>query len=219
MPGQRPGGIVTERTAPSVLATGTFSSPVGELQVTCSPAGVTEVSFGPPRQRSGQHRPRTEGPAAGAEEPAAGALLADTLAQLAEYFAGQRREFTVPVDWAGVTGTQRRVLQALLAAAPYGRTVTYGELARQAGLPDGGEPGGLRGAAPPDGYFPPARVVGQVMGANRCPVVVPCHRVVAGSSLGGYSGGAGVEIKRWLLTFEGALPPTLDWDPDGPHLG
>ena len=60
-----------------------------------------------------------------------------------------------------------------------------------------------------------ARVVGQVMGSNPCPVIVPCHRVVAGNGLGGYSGGAGVEIKRWLLIFEGALPPTLDWDPAG----
>jgi len=59
-------------------------------------------------------------------------------------------------------------------------------------------------------------VTGQIMGSNPCPIVVPCHRVVAGDGLGGYSGGAGIEIKRWLLIFEGALPPTLDWDPAGP---
>ena len=50
------------------------------------------------------------------------------------------------------------------------------------------------------------------MGSNPIPVVVPCHRVVAADGLGGYSGGTGTEVKRWLLTLEGALPPTLDWD-------
>ena len=92
----------------------------------------------------------------------------------------------------------------LLACVGYGETVTYGALARRAGLTDGGD-------------VPPARVVGQIMGSNPIPIIVPCHRVVAGNGLGGYSGGTGIEIKRWLLIFEGALPPTLDWDPLRPH--
>ena len=102
-----------------------------------------------------------------------------------------------------MSASQRQVLPVLLASAPYGETVTYGGLAQRAGLADGGK-------------VPAARVTGQIMGSNPCPIVVPCHRVVAGDGLGGYSGGAGIEIKRWLLIFEGALPPTLDWDPAGP---
>jgi methylated-DNA-[protein]-cysteine S-methyltransferase len=47
------------------------------------------------------------------------------------------------------------------------------------------------------------------MGANPIPIVVPCHRVLAASGLGGFSGGVGVETKRWLLTHEGYLQPTL----------
>ena len=62
----------------------------------------------------------------------------------------------------------------------------------------------------------PARAIGQLMGANPIPIIVPCHRVVAADGLGGYSGGTGIEIKRWLLIFEGALPPTLDWAMAGP---
>jgi methylated-DNA-[protein]-cysteine S-methyltransferase len=51
------------------------------------------------------------------------------------------------------------------------------------------------------------------MAGNPIPVIVPCHRVVASDGLGGYSGGAGLEVKRWLLILEGTLPPTLDWQP------
>jgi len=105
-----------------------------------------------------------------------------------------------------MSAAQRQVLPVLLASAGYGETVTYGALARRAGLADGGT-------------VPAARVTGQIMGSNPCPIIVPCHRVVAGDGLGGYSGGAGLETKRWLLIFEGALPPTLDWDPAGPGTG
>jgi methylated-DNA-[protein]-cysteine S-methyltransferase len=150
---------------------------------------------------------------------AARSLLAEARRQLAEYFAGQRRDFDLPVDWRGRSETQSRVLRALLDAAGYGQTVTYGELARHAGLPGSGDPAELREADAAGQHFPPARVVGQVMGANPNPVIVPCHRVVAGNGLGGYSGGTGIEIKRWLLIFEGALPPTLDWDPAGVSAG
>lgn len=125
---------------------------------------------------------------------------------MSEYFAGQRRVFDMPVDWSGMSAAQRQVLPVLLASAAYGETVTYGALARRADLADGGA-------------VPAARVTGQIMGSNPCPIIVPCHRVVAGDGLGGYSGGADVEIKRWLLIFEGALPPTLDWDPSGPGIG
>ncbi len=187
---------MSERTAPTGLAAGTVLSPVGELRVACSPAGLVQVGFA---------RPGRQLPLPAAPPDAARGLLAGALRQLTEYFAGQRRDFSLPVDWAGVSGTQQRVLSALIEAAGYGQTITYGELARRAGLADGGD-------------VPPARVVGQVMGSNRCPVIIPCHRVVAGNGLGGYSGGTGIEIKRWLLIFEGALPPTLDWDPAGAGL-
>ena len=88
----------------------------------------------------------------------------------------------------------------LFDSVGYGETVSYGTLARKAGLAD-------------DGAFLPARAVGQIMGSNPIPLIVPCHRVVAADGLGGYSGGTGLEVKRWLLTFEGAIPPTLDWEP------
>ena len=223
--------------AVSELAWGTLGTPVGEMSVACSAAGLAQVRFGPPPARAvsavtdarARHtetpRPRacaaavgdavppeeTHGEPGGAREEAgvreepggASGQLERACSQLGEYFAGERRAFDLPVDWSGMSASQRQVLPVLLASAGYGETVTYGALARAAGLADGGK-------------VPAARVTGQIMGSNPCPIVVPCHRVVAGDGLGGYSGGAGIEIKRWLLIFEGALPPTLDWDPAGP---
>lgn len=175
-----------------------LSSPVGPLAVGCSAEGVAQVCF----RASGGH-PVPAGPAA--SDGAAGAPAALAVAardQLAEYFAGQRRVFDLPIDWTGVSRSQQRVLSVLFGSVGYGQTVTYGELAQQA-------------VAGPDGISLPARAIGRIMGSNPLPLIVPCHRVVAGNGLGGYSGGTGIEIKRWLLIFEGALPVTLDWDAAG----
>ena len=181
----------------SELVWGTLGSPVGGISVACSAAGVARVWFGPPPAGPNQLR----APLDEAEEH----HLNRACSQLAEYFAGQRRVFDVPVDWSGLSPAQRQVLPVLHSSVGYGETVTYGTLARRAGLAEAGS-------------VPVARVVGQVMGANPCPIVVPCHRVVASDGLGGFSGGTGHETKRWLLIFEGAEPPTLDWDPAGPGV-
>lgn len=111
--------------------------------------------------------------------------------QLSRYFAGELREFDVDVDWRLMSDSQRRVLGTLYSTVPYGKVVTYGELASRSGS-------GI-----------PPRGIGAIMGSNPIPIVVPCHRVVAGDGLGGFSGGTGVESKRRLLTLEGYLPPTL----------
>jgi methylated-DNA-[protein]-cysteine S-methyltransferase len=118
------------------------------------------------------------------------ATLAEVRRQLDAYFAGRRRAFDLPLDWVRTSGFQRRVLQELSAEVGFGHTITYGELAARAGHPEA------------------ARAVGIAMATNPMPLVVPCHRVVAGGGqLGGFGGG--LEMKRWLLTHEGALPPTL----------
>ncbi|WP_276206331.1 methylated-DNA--[protein]-cysteine S-methyltransferase [Thermoactinospora rubra] len=111
-------------------------------------------------------------------------------AELRRYFDGELTEFAVPVDWRLTSGSRRRVLQAL-HRVPYGKVVTYGELAELSGT-------GV-----------PARGVGAIMASNPLPIIVPCHRVVAGDGLGGFSGGTGVETKRWLLTHEGYLQPSI----------
>jgi methylated-DNA-[protein]-cysteine S-methyltransferase len=107
----------------------------------------------------------------------------DAAAQLAEYFAGERREFELALAPVG-TDFQLRVWSAL-REIPYGAVRNYGDLARALGQP---------GAA---------RAVGQANGCNPLPIVIPCHRVIASDgTIGGYSGG--LAIKHRLLALEGA---------------
>jgi len=193
------------------LAWATLSSPVGPLAVGCSAAGVARLDFRAPgaagRRDLGQAGAGQASPGQatlGQPTPgqASSGLLSAARDQLAEYFAGQRQVFDLPVDWSGCSRAQHQVLSVLYDSVTYGETVTYGELAQRA-------------VAGPDGISLPARAIGRIMGSNPIPLIVPCHRVVAGNGLGGYSGGTGIEIKRWLLIFEGALPATLDWSPAG----
>jgi methylated-DNA-[protein]-cysteine S-methyltransferase len=133
-------------------------------------------------------------------DPPAGAdtgsepLLSEALRQLDAYFTGRLTRFDLPIDLGEQTVATRAVLTALYETVGHGETVTYGGLAARSGTDV------------------PARGIGSIMGANPVPLIVPCHRVVAGDGLGGYSGGApgrGLETKRWLLEHEGALPASL----------
>lgn len=109
--------------------------------------------------------------------------LAPVVGQLREYFSRLRHRFDLPLDLRG-TPFQRRVWEEL-CSIPYGRTVSYGEVARRIGNPKA------------------LRAVGRAVGANPVPIIVPCHRVVgADGSLVGYGGGP--ELKLALLRLEGA---------------
>ncbi|HRF86129.1 MAG TPA: methylated-DNA--[protein]-cysteine S-methyltransferase [Alloprevotella sp.] len=109
-------------------------------------------------------------------------VMEKAVLQLDEFFVGKRREFDVPLLFAG-TGFQQRVWDELLKI-PFGETVSYGEMARRIGMP----------AA--------VRAVANANGANALSVFVPCHRVIGGDSLlRGYGGG--VDTKRKLLELEG----------------
>lgn len=109
-------------------------------------------------------------------------VLKRAVAQVRQYLAGKRRRFTVPYSQPG-TPFQQAVWKAL-ARVPYGRVLSYGDLAREAGHP---------GAA---------RAVGGAMRRNRLPLLIPCHRVVAGDGIGGF--GCGLAWKRRLLGLEGS---------------
>ncbi len=109
-------------------------------------------------------------------------VLEQAAAQLAEYFAGTRQDFTVPIRLT--CSDFQRTVCAAMSAIPFGETRTYGDLAQQLGVP--------------------AQAIGQACGGNPLPILIPCHRVLGASGLGGYSGDGGVETKVWLLRHEGA---------------
>ena len=118
-------------------------------------------------------------------EPSAGngsALLADAAGQLDAYFAGKLTRFDLPLAPSG--SPFETCVWTAMRTIPYGETRCYGDLA------------GMIGSAP--------RAVGRSCGRNPIPIVVPCHRVLAKSGLGGYSGTGGVATKRHLLALEGA---------------
>ena len=156
----------------------TIGTSIGVLGVEATDAGVCRVHLPNGRVRTG-----ASGTGAAATHAASAA------AQLGGYLAGEREQFDFALDWADVDQEHRRVLETLLDVAPFGVTVTYGELGERSGVAD-------------------PRDVGVMMARNPLPLVVPCHRVVASDSLGGYGGG--LEIKRRLLELEGVLPPRLD---------
>jgi|Deesub1362A_J573_1020465.scaffolds.fasta_scaffold02173_6 methylated-DNA-[protein]-cysteine S-methyltransferase len=158
-------------------------TPVGLLWVAVSPQGVAAIALGGDeetflailRRRFGGPMRRDRG------------KIAPALAQLREYFAGQRRAFELPTDLRGLTPFQRRVLREA-CGVPAGSLTTYGEIARRLGKPRA------------------ARAVGRALAANPIPLIIPCHRVVAADgTLRGYSGGAGLATKARLLELEGAI--------------
>ncbi|MCB9701132.1 MAG: methylated-DNA--[protein]-cysteine S-methyltransferase [Myxococcales bacterium] len=149
----------------------TLQSPLGPIRCDADERAVVGV-----------YLPDARGVPAPGEPAPARPLLAQALAELADYFAGRRRAFTFPCAAAG-TPFEREVWAAL-AAIPFGARRSYGELARALGRP---------GAA---------RAVGSANGRNPLAIVVPCHRVIGGDgALRGYAGG--LWAKRWLLDFEG----------------
>lgn len=168
-----------------------IESPLGPLLVASSETGLCEIDFAEHETeeafrrrlaaRGFDPRPLPEGCDVGEEW----ATLVDVAAQLREYFGRRRDRFDLPLDLAGVTPFTRSVLEAT-AGVPFGRLDTYQGIARAIGRPTA------------------TRAVGNALGRNPIPVVVPCHRVVrSGGTLGGYTGG--LEIKRQLLALEGTM--------------
>ena len=145
-----------------------MASPVGDVLVVANDEGLTRLHFSPFDQPPGEPTP---------DAP----LLQRAVAQLREYFAGERTEFDLPLA-PPATAFQRRVWDEL-ARIPYGTTTTYGEVARRLGDPLC------------------VRAVGLANGRNPIGIVVPCHRVVgADGKLRGYAGG--IERKQRLLALE-----------------
>jgi methylated-DNA-[protein]-cysteine S-methyltransferase len=157
-----------------------FESPLGPVVAVADEHGLTHIDFVGAKYEQKVTSDWVEDPA---YPP-----LRDCGKQLAEYFAGRRRSFDLPLAPEG-TPFQRSVWREI-ARVPYGETISYAELATRAGAPG------------------QARAAGAATGRNPLGVVVPCHRIMGSDgSLTGYAGG--LERKRGLLDLEGALQGTL----------
>jgi methylated-DNA-[protein]-cysteine S-methyltransferase len=155
---------------------------VGDLFAAVSERGLVAVDFGFSEHsfvERVQRKTRARLVRSSAEVKAA-------LKQLTEYLSGKRTAFDLPIDYSVLTDFQKKVLTTALKI-PRGQVLTYGDVARKIGRPRA------------------ARAVGQALGSNPMPIVIPCHRVLGSDgSLHGYSGGGGIKTKAWLLQLEGA---------------
>jgi methylated-DNA-[protein]-cysteine S-methyltransferase len=164
------------------VAVGETDSPLGKLLIAVTPRGVARVAF------EGENRDDVLDELARRISPRVldSARATDEVRrQLSEYFERDRRTFEVAVDWSLIHGFATKTLRAA-RRIPYGRVATYGDLAERVGSPRA------------------ARAIGNALGSNPIPIVIPCHRVLrTGGNLGGYGGG--IERKETLLRLEGAL--------------
>lgn len=151
------------------------ASPFGDLVLRASDTGLRRIAF------ADEVDDRTWTPLPAGAGSLANAILDDAAVQLAQYFAGERREFDLPLEPVG-TEFQMAVWWAL-QRVPYGETASYAQQAAWIGRPTA------------------TRAVGGANGRNPVPIVLPCHRIVgADGSLTGYGGG--VWRKTWLLDHE-----------------
>jgi methylated-DNA-[protein]-cysteine S-methyltransferase len=163
-----------------------FDTAIGVCGVAWNARGLTAVQLPEKDRAMTERRLAAKAASAGAAEPPQRmqALIAD----IQKYLAGERIDFSsVAVDLDGVDAFRRRLYQAMRGIG-WGSTTTYGELARELG----------------SGEWEAARDVGQAMGRNPVPIVIPCHRVLAADGkLGGFSAYGGGATKAKLLALEG----------------
>lgn len=152
----------------------TVSSPVGPLTLVASAEALHTIRFDTEIPGGCSRRTETDAPP----------LLRQAARELAEYFDGSRRDFTLPLAPQGTPFQQ--AVWAALRTIPYGQTRTYGQIAARIDHPRS------------------CRAVGMANNRNPLPIVVPCHRVIgSGGALTGYAGG--LPVKEFLLNLETAF--------------
>lgn len=170
-----------ERTSQPAVRFDWLQTPVGRVFVGVSARGVCDVTVD--ETSADRYRARLDIWATDVQrDPRA---VAPAIAEINSYFAGHRTRFSLTVDLRLASPFTARVLRAI-RQIPFGRVASYGDIAARIGAPRA------------------SRAVGCALGRNPVPIIVPCHRVIAGTRrLGGYSGG--LAVKRALLELEGHM--------------
>ncbi len=170
------------RSAPPLYSGELYDTPVGNLLLICSDAGLAAVEWVHSRHDLERYLRRLK-----RSVYAYPARIAPYAAELREYLDCRRREFSIPIDWDLLRPFQRLALECVWAI-PYGETRTYSQIALELGKPRA------------------SRAVGRANATNPMPLVIPCHRLIgADGKLHGYGGGEGLATKEWLLKMEGAV--------------
>ena len=145
-------------------------SPIGVIRVFENDGKITALNIAVKRSNSTSKPSKT---------------LLEAKQQLEDYFSGKSKTFSLPVDLSAGTEFQKSVWKQI-AKIPFGKTVSYVDIAKAIGNPKA------------------SRAVGGAVGANPIPLIVGCHRVLGSTgTITGYSGGKGIPTKRWLLNHEG----------------
>jgi methylated-DNA-[protein]-cysteine S-methyltransferase len=175
----------------SDLAFTLFDTAIGRCALVWSAQGVAGVRFPERDDAAMRHRMQRRFPAAREAQPSAAAQSA--IEAIVALLAGERRDLSsVLLDLQNAPEFNRRVYDVARSIGP-GETLTYGEVAARLG----------------DRTL--AREVAQALSENPCPIIVPCHRVMAaGGKTGGFSAPGGVRTKLRLLSIEGAAPDAGD---------
>lgn len=169
-----------------------FDTAIGHCGIAWSERGVVSVRL--PDGSAGRTRARLHASFPEAAEAEPPRQVRQAISEIVALLRGESRDLAeIRLDLEGVPDFHRRVYEIARAIQP-GRTLTYGDVANQLGMPGS------------------AQAVGQALGRNPFPIVVPCHRVLAaGGKMGGFSAPGGVDTKRRMLVIEGAQAdePTL----------
>lgn len=175
----------------SALGYALFDTAIGHCGIAWGEYGVSGVSLPDGAPATTRARLRAAFPDATESTPPADVQAA--IDEIVALLRGEHRDLLgIVLDYQGVPEFNRRVYE-IARSIPPGRTLTYGDIAHRLGMPGS------------------AQAVGQALGHNPFPIVVPCHRVLAaGRKMGGFSASGGVETKRQMLIIEGAdVQPTL----------
>jgi methylated-DNA-[protein]-cysteine S-methyltransferase len=177
----------------TAIAFALFDTAIGRCGIAWSDSGIAAVQLPERDDEATRSRLRNRCPGALEGHPPPG--VREIIDRITRLFLGEPVDLTsAALDWDGLPEFHRRVYDVARTIPP-GATLTYGDIAGRLGDP---------GAA---------RAVGQALGRNPFPIIVPCHRVLAANGqLGGFSAAGGSSTKRRLLTIEGALKtqPLLD---------
>jgi methylated-DNA-[protein]-cysteine S-methyltransferase len=161
-------------------------TPLGPVSLAASPAGMKYINYGTIEALFQVY------PQIGIEhyklindnESHTISLLMTAKKEILSYLNGKLHDFSLPIDWSGMTPFQTKVRKACLAI-PYGKTITYADLAKRAGFPNA------------------VRAAGGANASNPLPLLIPCHRVIGSDGkLHGYGGPNGIVTKAWLLELE-----------------